>query len=290
MAGTAGVCFVRVIWECGAVPFTASHPAAVVPLMRWGLVPSALVIGSMAPDIPYFLPLPTSLPIAREASHSLVGILTVDVPLGLAAFAVWQAVVASAVVAIAPAGLRSRLGPASPAGLRHHLTGVRRPALVLLSLAVGALTHVVWDAFTHSGSWGTARFDVLRTFYGPLPLYRWAQYASGLVGGAVLVAVAVRWWRATPPRAEARDVHRAAGRRVALGVWTAVLVATAVAGAVAAAGPLTAVTGTDWRAAAFQGITRGGSAGGLALVGFAVAWALRARGSAGDGGGRAAAQ
>lgn len=39
------------------MPFTGSHPAAVLPLLRWGLIPSALVIGSMSPDLGYFLPL-----------------------------------------------------------------------------------------------------------------------------------------------------------------------------------------------------------------------------------------
>lgn len=272
------------------MPFTGSHPAAVVPLMRWGLVPSALVIGSMAPDVPYFVP----MPVARGFSHSPAGVPTVDLLLGLVVFGVWQSVLAAGVVAIAPAGLRARLGPSSPAGLRHHVTGLRRPLLVVVSLVVGALTHVVWDAFTHSGSWGTERFDVLRTFYGPLPLYRWAQYASGLVGGAVLLVVAVRWWRTTPPRADAGragTAHLAAGRRLALGVWAAALVVTAAAGVVAAAGPLTAATGADWRTAAFDGITRGGGAGGAVLVGFAVAWTLRrSRSAGGGGGGRAPAE
>ena len=266
------------------MPFTGSHAAAVVPLTGLGFVPSALVVGSMAPDVPYYVP----LPVAHDVSHSLVGIGTADVWLGLVVFGVWQAAVAAAVVAIGPAGLRSRLGPASPAGLRYHLTSVRRAALVLVSLAIGAATHVVWDAFTHSGSWGTERFDVLRASFGPLPLYRWAQYGSGLVGGAVLLAAAVRWWRATSPRPDAGRVHSAAGPRVALGVWAAVLCVAAVVGAVAAAGPLTAVTGADWRAAVFRGVTRGGGAGGLVLVGFAVAWTLRTGGSAGGSAGRSA--
>jgi hypothetical protein len=201
---------------------------------------------------------------------------------------VWQAVLAAAVVAIGPPGLRRRLGASSPAGLRYHLAGARRPLLVVASLVVGALTHVFWDAFTHRGSWGTDRFDVLRTFYGPLPLYRWAQYVSGLVGAAVLLVAAVRWWRATPPRRDIDPARRAAGYRLALGVWAAVLVVTAVAGLVAAAGPLTAASGADWRAAAFRGITHGGAAGGLVLLGFAVAWTRRSAGSAGGDGGAAA--
>jgi hypothetical protein len=34
------------------VPFTGSHPAAVLPFLRWSMPASALVIGSMAPDFP----------------------------------------------------------------------------------------------------------------------------------------------------------------------------------------------------------------------------------------------
>ena len=38
------------------MPVTGSHPAAVLPLMRLGFVPSALVIGSMVPDLPHDFP------------------------------------------------------------------------------------------------------------------------------------------------------------------------------------------------------------------------------------------
>ena len=37
------------------MPFTLSHPAAVIPLRRWGIF-SALIIGSIMPDSVYFLP------------------------------------------------------------------------------------------------------------------------------------------------------------------------------------------------------------------------------------------
>ena len=41
------------------MPFTGSHPAAVLPFLRSGLPPSALVIGSMAPDFPYYFQIAT---------------------------------------------------------------------------------------------------------------------------------------------------------------------------------------------------------------------------------------
>ena len=51
--------------------------------MRGGLVPSALVIGSMAPDFPYYVP----IPLGQAATHSVVGVPTADLALALGAFA-----------------------------------------------------------------------------------------------------------------------------------------------------------------------------------------------------------
>jgi len=265
------------------VPFTPSHAAAVLPLFRLarlGIVPSALVIGSMSPDIPYYVP----LPVERAQSHSLTGVVTLDLVLGLAVFVAWQGVVATGVVAIGPAGVRRRLAPHQPAGLRHHLGSARGAGLVVVSLAAGAVTHLFWDTFTHSGTWGTEQFALLRELYGPRPLYRWLQYASGLAGVAVLAAAAARWWRTTPPL---DDVEPAAGRRLAFGTWLAVLLAGVVAAGIAALDPLTRAAGADWRTAAFFAATRGGAAAAVALLLFAVAWAARARRSAGGAGRRA---
>lgn len=62
------------------MPLTLTHPAIVLPLARGPLVPSALVIGAMAPDLPYFV----GMADRRPPSHSharLVGVV------GLLAFA-----------------------------------------------------------------------------------------------------------------------------------------------------------------------------------------------------------
>ena len=44
------------------MPFTGSHPAVVLPLLRTPLPASALVLGSTAPDLPHFLPGPFPWP------------------------------------------------------------------------------------------------------------------------------------------------------------------------------------------------------------------------------------
>jgi Domain of unknown function (DUF4184) len=61
-------------------------------LVHAGLVPSALVIGSMIPDLPYFI----LLPVDARATHTILGAGTVDVVFGLVVFCLWQALLAPA--------------------------------------------------------------------------------------------------------------------------------------------------------------------------------------------------
>src|SRR5687767_4268935 len=178
------------------VPFTASHAAAVLPLMRWGLPPSALVIGSMSPDLPYYLPTPMD----GATTHSPTGVLGADLLAGLVVFAAWHALLAPFAIAIAPARLRDRL----PRRATDRAHPALRAARVVAALVLGAATHVVWDSFTHIGRWGPAHVDWLARTHAGLPGYRWAQYASGLFGAAAIGYSLVRWWRANPPAPAAR--------------------------------------------------------------------------------------
>ena len=59
------------------MPFTPSHAAAVLPFLRTPLPASALVIGSVAPDLPYYLPV--DLP---WDTHTASAVVTVDLLLG----------------------------------------------------------------------------------------------------------------------------------------------------------------------------------------------------------------
>ena len=185
------------------MPITFSHPAAVVPLLGVGLVPSALVIGSITPDLPYYLP----GPLTSARTHAASGIVTFDLVLGLLAFLVWHVLLAPTAVALAPAALRERLAPGLPVPAREY---VPRWWLVLVSLAIGAATHVVWDSFSHPGRWGTDRIGWLREEHGPFMGYTWVQYGSGAVGFVVL---------AIGPRAlvAAHAAHPGASARAGLG-------------------------------------------------------------------------
>ena len=61
------------------MPFTVSHAAAALPFRRARLVTSALVVGTMAPDFEYFLPLKTH----DTFGHTFPGILVLTLPVAL---------------------------------------------------------------------------------------------------------------------------------------------------------------------------------------------------------------
>jgi hypothetical protein len=236
------------------VPFTPSHAAAVLPFLRTPMPASALVVGSMAPDLPYYVPVEFPW-----RTHTALALVTTDLVLGAVAWAVWHALLSAPALVAAPAPLRGRLR-GIPLGLRPRLGHVRL-WWTALALVVGAGTHVLWDEFTHPRRWGTTHVPALGETWALLPGYRWLQYASGLIGGAILLVWFVRWWRRTPaqPAGPTPGAWRAWG-----------LIATGLAvGAVAAS------SASSLGSAGFQAATNGGGAALAAAVLLALAWHLR---------------
>ena len=236
------------------MPFTISHAVAVIPLARnRRLVPAALVIGSWVPDLPYFVPLLGS----SGWTHAASGPVTIDLLLGLAVLGLWRLVLRRPLVDLAPGPLRRRVPPATRLD-GGHLLGA------LVSVVLGAVTHVVWDTFTHAGRWGTTHVPALTAALGPLPAYTWLQLASGALGLAGLLVWAVLWFRRTPPR----PVPPQARRSFRTSVWIGVpAVAVLVAAAVLALGQ-----DLSLEAAAFAAVTASMGSAGAAVFLVSIAW------------------
>ncbi|GAB3662741.1 hypothetical protein GCM10027589_25850 [Actinocorallia lasiicapitis] len=201
------------------MPFTVSHVAAVLPLRRGVLLPSALAVGAMAPDVPLFAPVSS-----RSESHGLVGLFTVTLLFSVVLFVLFHGLFKRPLLALAPLGLRERL--TVPAGA-FRLRSPWDVLWVLVALLVGEATHVAWDAFTHRTGPVVQRLPFLAEQVGVFPIYRYLQYGSGVFGLVVLAVWGVRWLRRAEPVA---DPAPAASR--ALRVVTAVVtVVAALAGA-----------------------------------------------------------
>ncbi|MEV0226590.1 DUF4184 family protein [Streptomyces sp. NPDC050704] len=186
------------------MPFTLSHAAAVLPALRTDgtgrgrLVPAVLVAGSFAPDMTYYAA--SVLPAAMEFgefTHSFTGVLTVDVLVAWALVGAWL-VLREPLVALLPRGRQGRIGALLHCGSPRARF---RPLLALwwyVSAVLGALTHVVLDAFTHLDRWGMRVFPVLGREIAGSPLYWYLQYGGSAVAAVVIAAFVVVALRRLP--------------------------------------------------------------------------------------------
>ena len=142
------------------MPFTPTHILAVLPVASIRRLPlpfSALVIGSMIPDFPLFVPL---LPrTSYSISHSLTGIFTEDLLAGLTCFVVFP-LLNRPLFALLPAAIQRRcVSLLDGHSVTLHDVWKRSAAKPLLwaslAIVIGASSHVLWDSFTHEGRWGT---------------------------------------------------------------------------------------------------------------------------------------
>ena len=177
------------------MPWTFSHPAAVLPLRRYCPVPldlSALVIGSMIPDLGYYVP---SLSKLTRLAHSIPGSLLICLPLGLMLWAIFL-LLRKPFWFVLPQPHRGALAPfaATPPSFRPR-------ALITagISVLLGAWTHIAWDSFTHN-SWVVKQLPLLREPVLQInniefPLYVVLQHLSTVMGGAILIAAYCSWLR-----------------------------------------------------------------------------------------------
>lgn len=169
------------------MPFTLAHPAAVLPLRKLGLPMTAMVMGSLVPDLPIYF----GFQDARGRTHSALGVVTIDLGVGMGAVLLWFLLFRRPFVDMAPDRWRTRLPETVRLGRRGWLLAA--PAVL-----VGSITHVVWDAFTHRYSWGVREVPVLREELLGVPAYTWAQHGCGALGFGVVVLVALRYLSRLP--------------------------------------------------------------------------------------------
>lgn len=158
------------------MPFTFSHPAAVLPLSlipkKWISV-TALVIGSITPDFEYFFRMEHD----SIYSHTWAGIFWFDLPLGLLLVYLFNYLIKTELIENLPLFLNRRFSEF--AFLKRDLNNAKNLLLVLISLIIGIVSHIIWDKVTHK----TVDFINQEEHYTVF----WE--ANSVVGAAVIAAV-----------------------------------------------------------------------------------------------------
>ena len=179
------------------MPFTLSHAAAALPFRKFKPVWSALVIGTFAPDLQYFLWISDE----DRSGHHFPGVLLFTLPVALLVLWVFEWIVKGPVIELLPSRVQRRLqDKVEPVSFLSW----RSFGSIVLWVAVGIATHLVWDQFTHSHTRLDAHWSLLRTivpvpFLYPMSVTKILQHASTLVGLLILGVWFVAWYLRTAP-------------------------------------------------------------------------------------------
>lgn len=174
------------------MPFTLAHPAVVVPIYRMAssLSLPALVIGSLSPDVAYFIPMGFN----RLDTHSALAILWFCLPVSLLIYVLFYIILAPVLVELGPKVIRERLAT-------NYIFGnlpVVPWQIVAISSTIGAVTHILWDSFTHANGALVQVLTPLQTALisvggYTLTVYKILQHGSSLIGMGVLLFWIVQW-------------------------------------------------------------------------------------------------
>ncbi|MDT0158575.1 DUF4184 family protein [Microbacterium sp. ARD32] len=186
------------------MPFTPSHALVALPFVRTPLVPAAIAIGAMTPDLPLFL---RGVGPTYGFTHSAANVVWTAL-IALVLFTLWRVVLRPALVMLAPDAVAARMPREWLRSDGQALRGLVTPrsgesravagALLAASLVLGVLSHIAWDMFTHEGRWGVVTLTALQQPWGPLPWYKWLQRGSGVIGLLALALYGVLWGRRRP--------------------------------------------------------------------------------------------
>jgi|GEM_PF-1632151 len=164
------------------MPFTPTHLAAALPiwwLSRGRLPLTPLAIGCVVCDLPVFFP----MLISYNELHSMRGVVTHSLPIGLVLYLLYHAVYKRPFALLLPCYFSARAARWFAWELPRTIS---QWFWIAISIMIGASSHVLWDSFTHGGRWGVRLFPVLNetalvTADGPLPWYQVLQHGSTLL-------------------------------------------------------------------------------------------------------------
>ncbi|MFC0514466.1 DUF4184 family protein [Mucilaginibacter angelicae] len=168
------------------MPFTFAHPAIVLPLdnlktRRFSL--TGLIAGAVVPDFEYFI----RMHISSIYSHTIEGLFWFDIPLGVLLAFLFHNIVRNNLFDNLPPVLSKRLSLYKTFNWNGYFK--KHWPVVLLSVFIGACSHLFLDAFTHPAGYFVNLFPGMfnRTIIAAVPLYKILQHSFTLISAVYII-------------------------------------------------------------------------------------------------------
>ncbi len=172
------------------MPFTFSHPAIILPLQKASpkyFNFTALVIGSLAPDLPYFLSLSYT-----DYGHHLPGLMALGLPLTLIFSWLFHNLIKIPLISNLPKFIQTKLpiNSLKPFQLRDSKDWL----VFAYSAILGIFSHIFWDGFTHVDGFFVERISFLQD------IFEFLQILSSFVGLLAIVVYIAHILFSTDPK------------------------------------------------------------------------------------------
>ena len=170
------------------MPFTFSHPAAVLPFSyfprRWRSM-TGLIMGSMAPDFEKFI----RMLAYDKYSHTWESIFYFNLPLSILLAFTFHLVVRNTLIDSLPAFLQERLVVYKDFDWKMHFN--KHYLVIIGSILIGTVSHIAWDAFTHIDGRFVKWLPILKESIVignfEIEVYNFLQLFTSVIGGIVVV-------------------------------------------------------------------------------------------------------
>ncbi|WP_309742273.1 DUF4184 family protein [Chamaesiphon sp. OTE_20_metabat_361] len=170
------------------MPFTFAHPIAAAPIWlgsKRKLDLPSLIIGSMIPDIEYFL----SLQPVKTIGHTFTGILLQGIPYSIALLLISRYILMRPCLALLPPRLARHLPlPTSYFSLKSlYLLNV------IGSIIIGASSHLIWDFFIHRTKSVVNHSQRIQAHFSEASMYQLFHLGSTAIGLIAIVIWLLKW-------------------------------------------------------------------------------------------------
>jgi len=164
------------------MPFTASHTAIILPLLRRRIFSaSGLLMGSMVPDFEFFIRLQAQV----IHGHSFWAMFWLNIPLAIFCITLYHIVVRDYMILNLPLYFRERFEPFLSFDWISYFKS--NYVKVIYSILVGNLSHLMWDSFTHFNGFVVTKIAFLNMEFWQIPFYDILQYGCSVLGAIAIL-------------------------------------------------------------------------------------------------------